>query len=361
MEVTIRSTFSHSVRLIIAGAIARRVFPGAVVLAGEGEQLLHASVHGTTMYADAGSIPVTLDTIYDIASLTKVFTATAALRLLDAGALALDDPAARFLPALAARDVRIRHLLTHTSGLEVRLSTLRHLPPDDLRAAVYAELPQQEPGRLAAYANVSSLLLGDLVAQVWGGSLDAALYDLVSKPLGLQTLCFNPPAALLSRIAPTEVDEAWRGLVVRGVAHDDSAFALGGVAGHAGLFSDAHDLARFLIPWLNDGVAEGRQFLHPETVQAALRSHTAGLAVPANAPTVEFGLGWMLRRPDLIAGAPDDTFCHTGFTGPVMLGVPGARQWLVILSNRTYPRRTPAAHHDVTAAVLRALREGDWR
>jgi CubicO group peptidase (beta-lactamase class C family) len=346
---------------IVADAIERRIFPGAVVLIAQGAEVLHHAAYGTTMYADPGSQPVQLDTIYDVASLTKMFTATAALRLSDAGKLDLGAPVATYLPEFRAPEVAIRHLLTHTSGLDIRLSTLRHAGRAGMLDAIYHTAPIHPPGSTVAYTNVNTLLLGEVVAHLHGAPLDAALRDLVIDPLGLHDTLFRPPPALLRRIAPTERDEEWRGMLVHGSVHDESTYALGGVAGHAGLFSTAADLSAFCRAWLfeDDGrwtiddaarhrpsSIVHRPLLQPETVAYATANHTAGLHTAC-------GLGWMLDRPNFMGAAPTGSFGHTGFTGPAMIAVPGRRLIVVLLSNRVYPRRRAFEHHLVTAAILR--------
>src|SRR5215211_6938599 len=152
-------SLSQQIDVIIADAIERRVFPGAVVLIAKGDCICHHQAYGTTMYDSDGSRPVRPDTIYDIASLTKMFTATAALRLGDAGALELDAPAAAYLPRFRAPGVTIEHLLTHTSGLDIRLSALRDASRDALLERVYDLKPVHPPGSVVAYTNVNSLLL----------------------------------------------------------------------------------------------------------------------------------------------------------------------------------------------------------
>jgi CubicO group peptidase (beta-lactamase class C family) len=339
----------------IEGAIAARIFPGCVLLvAAPGQPSLHVAC-GSTMYDDAGSRPVAPGDIYDVASLTKVFTATAALVLHDRGQVALDREARHYLPALRARGVTVRHLLTHSSGLDLRLSALRAGGREGIMAAVHAAEPLRPPGSLVAYTNINSLLLGEIVAVATGRPLDAALHELLLGPLGLSETGFNPPAALAPRIPPTEWDEAWRGGLVHGGVHDESAAALGGVAGHAGLFSTAADLERLLRLWLQGGAWGGRQLLREATVAAALRDHTAGLPTLSGVP-VRSGLGWMLDRANFMGAAPAGSFGHTGFTGPAMVGVPARGLAFVLLSNRTYPRRTPPPyrHHAVTAALLNA-------
>jgi serine-type D-Ala-D-Ala carboxypeptidase len=326
---------------LILRAIAERTFPGAVVLIARPSALIHYAAYGTTAYDAEGSHPTTTDTIYDIASLTKVVTATAALRLWERGVIELERSVASYIPALKARAVTVRHLLTHTSGLDLRLSAAARGGAEALRTAIYAAPLRQQPGASVAYTNINSLLLGDLVAECWGGTLDLALHDLVLAPLEMRETCFSPGAALRPRIAPTEIDEGWRGGVVQGTVHDESAHALGGVAGHAGLFSTAADLWRFCAAWLSPGL------LRAETIAVATSNQTVGLELAC-------GLGWMLNRPAFMGAAPAGTYGHTGFTGPAIVVLPDANLLVIVLSNRTFPQRGAPTHHAITAAIVGA-------
>ncbi len=349
----------RSIAAIIAAAMQQRIFPGAVVLIARGDTLLHLEAYGSTMYSDAGSQPVAAETCYDIASLTKVFTATAALQLVDAGLLSLDTPAAHYLPALRTPNVTVRHLLTHTSGLDLRLSSLRHLDADSLRAAVYAVEPIHPPGTHTAYVNISSLLLGDIVARVSAQSLDATITRSILQPLGMQHTCFCPPPGLQAHIAPTEWDDTWRGRLIQGVVHDESAYALGGVAGHAGLFSTAADLWRFAQMWLNGGTYGGRRLLQAATVALATCAQAPWLRLNEQPFAIRCGLGWMLERAEVMGHAPAGTYGHTGFTGPVLVIVPALHLVVVVLCNRTYPRRTSTrSHFPVIAALMDVVLAG---
>jgi CubicO group peptidase (beta-lactamase class C family) len=374
-------TLTNEIDTIIQDAIDRHIFPGAVVLVARGGEIRHFAAYGTTMYDAPGSGPVARDTIYDVASLTKVFTATAVLRLADAGQLDLHAPAADYLPELRAPGIAVFHLLTHTSGLDIRLSTLRESGREGVLTAAYAAAPIRPPGAAVAYTNVNSLLLGEIVARLHGQPLDTALHTLVIDPLGLCDTRFCPPAELLPRIAPTEIDESWRGGLVHGSVHDESAHALGGVAGHAGLFSTAADLYRFCGMWLlavssqqsavssqrpedylatadwrlptgDCRLATGESFLTEETARLATTNHTRGLNMGC-------GLGWMIDRPNFMGGAPAGTFGHTGFTGPALVVAPQERLIVVVLSNRVYPQRGPPEHHTAIAAIVGAALRGN--
>ncbi len=340
---------------IIVNAIEQRIFPGAVVRIVQSGRTRYANAYGSTMYTDPGDQPVTLDTIYDIASLTKVFTATAALRLLDAGELKLDAAVMSYLPDLQTRDVTLRQLFTHTSGLNLRLSALRDRGAAGLRATVYAATPTRPPGTFTAYTNINSLLLGEVVARVYGKPLDSAIHEMILAPLEIHETGFRPSADMKSRIAPTEWDAEWRGGLVHGSVHDESAHTLGGVAGHAGMFSTAADLECFTQLWLNGGAYAGQQLLREETVARATRDYTAHLEAEPGHP-LPSGLGWMIDRLNFMGPAPAGTYGHTGFTGPALVIAPHAQIAIILLNNRTYPRRTPPPyrHHAVTAAVVQA-------
>jgi CubicO group peptidase (beta-lactamase class C family) len=342
--------------LAIEAAIAARIFPGCVLLATHHGRTLAYAAFGQTMYADPGSQPLAPTAIFDVASLTKVFTATAALILADAGLLALDAEARHYLPGLRAHGVTLRHLLTHSSGLDLRLSVLREAGPEGIVGAVYAAVPLHPPGSFVAYTNINSLILGWIVAAAAGMPLDKALDELLLAPLGLRETGFNPPEELRARIPPTEWDDSWRMGLVHGSVHDESAAALGGVAGHAGLFSSATDLEHLVRLWLQGGAWQGRQLLREDTVAAALRDYTAGLPTLGGQPA-RCGLGWMLDRANFMGAVPAGSFGHTGFTGPAIVGVPARGLAFVLLSNRTYPRRTPPPyrHHAVTAAALQTV------
>ncbi len=346
---------ASTVNTLVTSAIERRIFPGAVVRVAHGNELLLNQAYGSTMYNAPGSVAVQRDTIYDIASLTKMFTATAVLRLVDQGMLDLHAPVVTYVPDLYARDVTVFHLLTHTSGLDMRLSVLRHQSRTAILNAVYAAPLLHPPGTVVAYTNVNSLLLGEIVARLHGTPFDQALHDLVLAPLGLSETCFCPPAAWLPRIAPTENDADWRGRLVHGSVHDESAHALGGVAGHAGLFSTAADLFAFCRMWLDlVTMDDGRR----TTDEWLIRPETAQLATTNQTPDLQFacGLGWMMDRANFMGNAPSGSFGHTGFTGPAMLVVPSRQLIVVVLSNRVYPLRRPPPyeHHAVTASIVNA-------
>lgn len=334
---------------IIDTGIAQHIFPGAVVAV--------ATAHATATVArghfgyDADSPLVRADTCYDLASLTKIVTATAVLRLCAQGVLALDTPVRSFLPQSQAHDVTISHLLTHTSGLDVRLSTAAQAGADALWQAVLTCAPTHAPGSRVAYANVNTLILGRILEQVCYQPLSSVLTQQVLAPAGMTRTRFTPAPADHATIPPTE-QTAERG-VVQGVVHDESTAALGGLAGHAGLFGDAADLMRFGRAWLATLHGQGPWGIHADMARDAVRNHSPHGQLGC-------GLGWMLVRDNFMAPAVlHDTAAHTGFTGPVIAIVPRLDQTWVILSNRTWPQRTvPPQHHGVTKQISALLSQG---
>ena len=261
--------------------VAERVAPGGVLLVSQNGKTVLYEAFGTTRYQDDGSRVVTKDTIYDIASITKIFTATAALILADRGEILLDDKLAKFFPRCAYGDkVAVRHLLTHTSGISVWMAKLAEQKPDEIHQAVIQASLKNKPGAKAEYANVNSYLLGEIIELVSKETLDKFFLKEICRPLGMKETFFNPPGAFFERIAPTEIAEN-RGLIT-GQAHDESTHALGGVAGHAGLFSTAEDLNRLCRIWLNGG-----QNISEKIRKAALLKQNSG-------DSVGFGLGWMV-------------------------------------------------------------------
>ena len=342
------NTLKRQLTDILAGGVASRRFPGAT-LAWKRHHVdpapLHIAVGRHTYDPDAPLM--TSETYYDQASLTKIVTATAALRLWCAGDIDIDDPIQRFWPQSQAHGVTIRHLLTHTAALDVRLSTLAQAGADVLWATILATTPTHTPGTQVAYANVNTLLLGEIVALVGGMPLAEALTTLVLEPAQMRQTCFNPPPAWQSQTAPSE-HTTDRG-VIQGVVHDESCAVLGGVAGHAGLFGTAADMLRFGMAWLDTVAGDSPWQIRADIAQQALHNHS---------PQGQLGCGWgwMLARPQFMGDAVDDMAAHTGFTGPVVVIVPARRLAWALMSNRTWPERIqPPQHHAVTAQVSSVL------
>jgi len=319
---------------IDAAILAGRV-PGGVLWLGRSD-VDHVRAHGLRAVEPAAE-STTTDTVYDAASLTKVVvTATAVLQQVERGQLALDAPVARWLPDFAAHGkgaITVRHLLTHRSGLRPGLSLQ---PAWSGRAAALAlacaERPQATPDERFVYSDINFIVLGELVRAVSGEELDRYAARHIFAPLGMVDSGFNPGEALRPRIAPTErVGEA----LLRGIVHDPTARAMGGVAGHAGLFTTAADLARFCRMILADGRGpDGRAVLSSASVADMTRAQTNGVD--------RRGLGWDI---DTRFSAPRGTlfptgrsFGHTGFTGTSVWIDPGSATFVIFLSSRLHPK-----------------------
>src|SRR5262245_21620523 len=342
---------------LLEGFRERRAFPGGVLAVGHGGALVHLHPFGRLTY-DANAPLVTSDTLYDLASLTKVVaTTTMAMILVDEGKLDLEQPVRTYLPGFQGpgkEAVTVRHLLTHSSGLEATAPLYKELRG---KAAFVERIQMMDlvypPGSRSFYSDLGIILLGEILEKVAGQSLEAFARERVFTPLGMRDTMFRPPAELRPRIAPTEFDP-WRGRLVHGEVHDENAFAMGGVAPHAGLFSVAGDLARFAEMILDGGVLDGRRVGSGRTVE--LFTRRAGI------PGSDRALGWDTKSAEgSSAGAlfSPRSFGHTGFTGTSLWIDPARRLYLILLTNHVHPTRDNPlireARPAVADAVVRAL------
>jgi len=330
---------------IVQAGIAAKAAPGAVVLIGRGDQTVYEKAYGTRATVPSTE-PMTLDTVFDLASLTKVVaTTTAVMTLVEQGRVRLNDPVASFVPGFdryGKAGITVRHLLTHVSGLRPDVDLHPWTGYDAALALAIDEVPTAAPGEQFVYSDINFFLLGDIVSRVTGESLDKYLTRVVFGPLGLRDTGFLPAKTLLPRIAPTErcaEQDAWPcrrpdAAPLRGVVHDPTARRMGGVAGHAGLFSTAQDLQRFARMLINGGELDGVRILSPATVARMITPVT----LPANAGTR--GLGWDIdtsfssNRGDLF---PIGSYGHTGFTGTSLWIDPASKSYVIFLSSRLHP------------------------
>ena len=324
--------------LVEAGAT-----PGAAVVAGTRKTVLVECAAGRlSNAADAG--PVTLDTIYDLASLTKVIVTTPlVMRLYEAGRLDLDAPVRRYVPEFAggAKDrVTIADLLAHCGGLlwwTDLYRQARDLPTAEAMGFYLqriCELPlDYEPRTRTVYSDLGFILLGAVLERVTGARLDRLAEDEVFVPLGMREIGYNPSAALRSRIAPTE-DDPERGGVLTGLVHDENAGGLGGVAPHAGLFATARSLVPFAQMWLAEGATGENRVFDGATIRRF--SRRARLVDDSSR-----ALGWDTPAPGSFCGHrfSQASFGHTGFTGTSLWIDPEQDLFVVLLSNRVHPTR----------------------
>ncbi len=345
---------------LIDDAIARGVTPGAALAVGRHGRLVRRRGYGRTDWSP--DAPAATDsTLWDLASLTKVVvTTTAIMRLVDQGRLSLDDPIGAYLPEWAAgwkKGVTVRDLLLHRGGLPPFRPFWRTLRGRSAYRTAIADLdPEYPPGARTVYSDLGLITLGFVVEALEGRGLDAVARETIFEPLGMGDTGFRPPPGWRGGIAPTEVDTAFRHRHLRGEVHDENAWALGGVAGHAGLFSSARDLARF-AGWLLDAT-RGRGVSPPElptpaTVRAF--SRRAG-------PESSRALGWDTPSERSSAGRylSPAAFGHTGFTGTSIWVDPDLDLFVVLLTSRVNPTRENRGHiplrravHDAVASSIR--------
>jgi CubicO group peptidase (beta-lactamase class C family) len=324
-----------SVRAVITRAVADGAFPGAYAAVGTADGVVAEYGVGRLDVAD-GTRP-SATTIWDLASLTKVIgTTSAMLQLVGAGRVALDSPAVRYLPAWkapGAERITVRHLLSHSSGMPAWRALYKEAAtPEEAERQLFATSPDTLPGVRYVYSDLGFILLGKLVERVSGERL--AQYDAnhVFSPLGMTDTRYLPPAALLPRIAPTEQDP-WRQKKVRGEVHDENAVRLGGVSGHAGLFSTGQDLARFARMYLRYGTLDGVRVFDSVAVATFTRMQDSTISRRA--------LGWETPTGGNSAGSrlSPVAFGHTGFTGTSIWMDPAQGVFVLLLTNRVNPTR----------------------
>ena len=345
---------------VLDRAVTDHAFPGGVLAIGYQNQLL---VHpfGRQTY-DATSPAVNADTIYDAASLTKsVVTTTLVAMQVEAGRLSLDSPVGRYIPEWNSgpnsewrSSVTIRHLLTHSSGLPAHKNYFLTIHSDREAVAEICKEPlEYEPGTKTVYSDLGFIMLGEVLKRVTGRTLDQLARERIFAPLGMNNTMFNPSKTLASSIAPTENDTTYRKRQLQGEVDDENAFAMGGMAGHAGMFATAPDLAAFCQMILDGGIYAHQRLLNRATITQFVTAH----ALAANTRT----LGWMAPTSDSSSGKyfSARSFGHLGFTGTSIWIDPERQLFVVLLTNRVYPMRAndkitavrPAVHDAVMEAL----------
>jgi uncharacterized protein YbbC (DUF1343 family)/CubicO group peptidase (beta-lactamase class C family) len=344
-EASLDARKLEGIEPLVEEAIQAKQLPGAVVLVGRRDRVIYEKAIGNRAVTPAVE-PMTPDTMFDVASLTKVVaTTTSVMMLVEEGRIRLSDRVATYIPGFeryAKANITVRHLLTHVSGLrpDVDLGEL-WTGHDTAIALAIEEVPAAAPGDRFVYSDINFFLLGDIVRRVSGMPLDQFARERIFVPLGMTDTMFNPPVPMRARVAPTEscTPYGWpcQGpdmQMLRGVVHDPTARRMDGVAGHAGLFSTAADLAIFCRMLLGGGAYGGVRILSPLTV--------AKMTSPATPPGERNvrGFGWDMdssyssNRGELL---PLGSFGHTGFTGTSVWMDPATGLFVVFLSNRLHP------------------------
>jgi CubicO group peptidase (beta-lactamase class C family) len=328
-------SLSADVVSVLRDAVHDRIFPGAVAaLISRTDETYFP--FGRETY-DPAARPITADSIFDVASLTKIVaTATSVMQLVERGQLALDDRACEFVPQLRRppKDrITIAQLLAHTAGFPGGEPLRPYASCDDVLNAIFAMDLVYPPGSERIYDDPGYILLGLIVEAVTGRTLDQYCEADIFAPLAMRETMFRPPTTLLPRIVPTEIDPD-RGGLLRGVVHDGTADKLGGVAGHAGLFSTARDLGRFCRAMMGHGEGALGGVLSSRSVHRLWspqwQDHEG-----------EYALGWDRLRPSYMNGIDDpDAVGHTGFTGVSLVISPRRELAMILLSNRVHPVRS---------------------
>ncbi len=323
---------------LIGEAIRAGKAPGAVALVGHQGRVVYRRAFGYRALVPR-KLPMSVATVFDLASLTKVVaTTTAVMQLVEQGKIRLEQPVADYWPEFKANgkdDITVRELMTHYSGLRPDLD----LKPewsgyDTAMKLIVAESPIVPPGTRFIYSDINYETLGELVRRVSGETLDVYCARHIFRPLGMRDTLFRPAASLRRRIAPTQYQNGTKGKMLWGDAHDPTAYAMGGVAGHAGLFSTATDLSIFAQMLLNGGAWRGARILSAPTVDKMTTPQT-----PFGKMAVR-GLGWDIDSPfsfnrgDLF---PIGSFGHTGFTGTSIWIDPFSQTYVILLTNSVHP------------------------
>ena len=323
---------------IVDKAIRSGKTPGAVVLIGNQDKVVYRQAFGYRAIKPK-RLPMRIDTIFDLGSLTKVMaTTTAVMQLMEKGKLRIEDRIAEHWPEFkinGKEGITVCQLLTHYSGLRPSLEvSSRWAGYDAALKMITGEKPFSPSGTRFIYSDINFIILGELVRRISGQSLDVYCAEYIFKPLGMKDTRFKPSPSLRSRIAPTQYQHGKKGKILWGEVHDPVAYHMGGVAGHAGLFSTADDLATFAQTLLNGGSTKGLRILSPLTVEKMTTPQT-----PPNKMVLR-GLGWDIDSPFASNRGelfPVGSYGHTGFTGTSIWIDPVSKTYIILLTNRVHP------------------------
>lgn len=348
---------------VIESAVRDSAFPGAQLLVAKDGIVVHRKSYG---FYDFGvyAKPVENTTLYDLASVTKVIATTSAvMRLVEEGKLRLEDPVVNYIPQFGQQGkekITVYNLMVHNSGLPAwRRFYSFCATAQCVLDSVYVTGLVYATGDSTVYSDLGLITMGKIIEGVSGKSLDAYVDSVFFKPLGMKNTMYNPPSTLSDQVAPTEVDSFWQKTyaAVRGRVHDENAAVLGGVSGHAGLFSRAMDLAKILQMLLNGGTYDGQRYLQQETIQrfTERQSERSSRAIGWDTKTSQRSFSGKLTSMR--------TFLHTGFTGTSVVVDPEKNLIVIFLTNRVYPTRNNSkifqirpAVHDVILGALKDLR-----
>lgn len=348
---------------LINQAISEKVMPGAVAFVARGGKIVKNEAYGfSAKYVDESytemDTPIRMQesTIFDVASISKIFTSTAIMVLYEKGLVSLDEPVMKYIPEFAENgkeQVTVRQLLTHTSGFVAWLPLYSQgNSREDRLDLVFKQPLTKPPGTTYTYSDLNMITLGAIVERVSGIRQDEFVEKYITKPLRMRDTTYNPPDSLKTRIAATEVQTVPSRGLVWGEVHDENAWSLDGVAGHAGVFSTAEDLAKFAQSFLNKGSYGGKRILKSSTVKLLLENQNQ------NFPGNDHGLGWELGQGWYMDALSDSTsFGHTGYTGTSIVISPKHQTIAILLTNRVHPSRTTISTNGIRRLFARQTAE----
>ena len=341
---------------LFAGAVTLLAHNGKIVTrTATGKALKYADGAGTELPADQ-QVAMRTDTIFDMASVSKLFTSIVVMQQVEAGRVDLDAPVATYVPEFGQNgkeSITVRQALTHTTGLPAWLPlwSAQPDPQSRLQMALTAAL-RNPPGSTYLYSDLNLIALGEVVHRVSGKPLDELVADGIAVPLAMPDTGYNPDPAKLDRIAATEYQVAPPRGMVRGSVHDENAWSLDGVAGHAGVFSTADDLAKLAQALLNGGTYKGQRILTEDSVELMITNFNQ--AFPGN----DHGLGFELNQRWYMSGLSGPrTAGHTGYTGTSMVIDFDSRSFAILLTNRVHPSRNWGSNNPARRAVAQGLAE----
>lgn len=361
--VSTDTLLEQRIEAFIRAAIQSRAFPAATVVVGQGNEILATGAYGTFTY-DADARDVELASTFDLASLTKVIATTTAVMLLyEEGRLRLEEPLSTFFPALRGTpkgEITVHDLLIHSSGLRpfVPFHTRGILTADGIMSFIFNDSLLYRRGAEMRYSDFNFILLGKIIEQVSGQSLGAFTQSRIFEPLGMTATRFRAASGTSDpAVVPSEIDTLFRQRLVQGEVHDETAYILGGTAGHAGLFSNVLDLSRFARMLTGQGVLDGERFLRDETLARFTRRD-------GSVPNSTRAIGWDTRSDSGFSSAGTlmgpRAFGHTGFTGTSIWVDPDSGIFVILLTNRVYPTRENRAigqvRSDLADLVVQHLR-----
>lgn len=327
----------NDVDSVINKAIVDEAFPGAVVLVWKDGNIIFENAFGHFTY-DKTSPKVSLNTIYDLASVTKVVaTTTATMICYDRKLFSLDDKVVKYIPEFGVNgkeNITIKNLLLHNSGLVAwKKFYERNLTADEVLKEIYAAELEYKTGEKMVYSDLGIITLGKIIEKVTGKSLDVFCKDEIFVPLKMNSTFYNPPDSLKKLCTPTELDNYWRNRQLQGEVHDETSAMLNGVAGHAGLFSTAKDISKLMAMLMNQGKLNDKQFIQQGTIEYFTKRYS---------DESSRAIGWDTKSETGSSSGnyfSKNSFGHTGYTGTSIWADPERNLFVVFLTNRVYPTR----------------------